>query len=83
MKYKLIGIRPNHKKMKEMVGTYLYRLESDGAISKCYITGIRISESDKWEFIITGEETFKDNEPLFATIKSVKRYITTQKKALG
>ena len=70
MSYKLIGIRPNHKEMKDMVGKPLYRIV-DESIEKAYIIGIRIGETNKWEFVITGN---KENETLFYNTKSAKRY---------
>ena len=71
MSYQLIGYRPNHQQMKEMVGHYLFRI-SDGIITKAYIVGLKINQlTNKWEFVITGN---KENEPLFKTIKSAKRY---------
>ena len=74
MKYKLIGIRPTHDDMFKMVGEPLYRINND-SVEKVYITDIRIGKNYKWEFVFTGEETFKENEPLFISIKSVKRYL--------
>ena len=72
MPYKLIGVRPSHKQMKAMVGTHLYKINYD-KIEKVYIIGVRISDTtNKWEFVLTGEN--KPNEPLFISIKSVKRY---------
>ena len=72
MPYKLIGFRPSHKQMKEMVGTHLYKINYD-KIEKVYIIGVRISDTtNKWEFVLTGEN--KPNEPLFISIKSLKRY---------
>lgn len=74
MNYKLIGIRPNHQRMKEMVGKHLYRLK-DGNVEKVYIIGLRISDTtNQWEFRLTGESDFRPNEPLFASVKSIKRY---------
>ena len=71
MKYKLIGIRPNHKQMREI--KLLYRINFD-KVEKVYVLGLRINELNKWEFILTGETDFRPNEPLFINIKSVKRY---------
>ena len=75
MKYKLIGIRPNHEQMKSMIGKNLYKTD----LSKCYITGIQIGNNDKWEFVITGEQDFIENEPLFISVKSANRYNKQQK----
>ena len=73
MAYKLIGIRPNHKQMKEMVGTPLYKINEYSKVEKIYIIGIRISdETNKWEFTLTGEN--RPNERLFISIKSLKRF---------
>lgn len=73
MKYKLIGIRPNHQQMLDMVGTPLLKI-TDGWIEKCYITNVKINQQKKWEFTLTEEDSFNDDEPLFINIKSVKRY---------
>ena len=73
MKYKLIGIRPNHKQMKSMVGKSLIKI-TDGWLEKCYITDVKINDLNKWEFVLTNENTFVSNEPLFISVKSAKRY---------
>lgn len=73
MKYKLIGIRPNHQQMVEMVGKHLYRI-NDNEIDKVYVLNVKIGENYKWQFTLTDESSFKENEPLFISLKSVRRY---------
>ena len=72
MKYKLIGFRPNHSQMRQMVGKTLFRI-NEGWVEKVYITDIKIGADDKWEFVIASE-TSLDNTPLFISVKSAKRY---------
>jgi len=88
MSYKLIGVRPTHEEMKKMVGTELYAINSGEVnttikesnkcfIDKVLIVGIKIGANDKWEFEFDTEyETFEfeENEPLFASKKSLLRY---------
>ena len=74
MKYKIIGIRPTHKEMKEMIGKSLLKITEDGWLEKVYITAIKINAEDKWEFEVIGENDFKENQPLFVNVKSAKRY---------
>ena len=83
MRYQLIGIRPNHKQMKEMVGKtllshFVTAIEPERVnikVVKNIIIGIRINEQDKWEFILDNENLFNPDEPLFANEKSMKRYL--------
>lgn len=89
MKYRLIGIRPNHEEMQNMIGKYLFRIV-DGWLEKCYITDVVIGgreDNYRWQFVLLGEENFKENEPLFINTKSAKRYAKqnniTLKKALN
>lgn len=73
MKYKLIGIRPNHAQMRQMVGKTLYSIYH-GFITSHIIIKIEIGEDSKWKFVVTGNYDFPDDTPLFASIKSAKRY---------
>lgn len=70
MSYTIIGKRFNHKEMKDMVGKPLYRIVDEN-LEKAYIIGIRIGETNKWEFVITGNN---EHETLFYNPKSAKRY---------
>lgn len=73
MTYKLIGIRPNHKEMRNMIGKCLFRIV-DGWLEKCYITDIKIGKNDKWQFVLATDKPLTDQEPLFISPKSAKRY---------
>lgn len=83
MSYSLIGIRPNHDQMKQMIGESLltYRVtavESERVnieIAKTSILGIRIGKDDKWEFIFDRENLFNPEEPIFVSEKSLKRFV--------
>ena len=78
MKYKLIGIRPNHSQMRQMVGKNLIRINNNW-LDKVYVTDIKIGSNDKWELVIASDTPLKDNEPLFISIKSAKRYAKKHK----
>ena len=82
MKYKLIGIRPNHSQMRKMVGKTLFRI-NDGWLEKCYITDIKIGTDDKWEFVIVSDSPLREKEPLFISTKSAKRYAKHNKIMLN
>ena len=73
MKYKLIGFRPNHSQMRQMVGKTLIRINNNW-LEKVYITGLKIGEDNKWEFVIASDTPLNDKEPLFISIKSANRY---------
>lgn len=83
MKYQLIGFRPNHREMKEMVGKTLLSycvtaIEPERVnikIIKNTVTGLGIGENGKWEFIIDNQNLFNPDEPLFTNEKSLKRYV--------
>ena len=77
-KYKLIGIRPNHSQMRQMVGKTLYRI-SYNWLEKVYIIGLTIGENDKWQFVLAADEELKENEPLFISVKSAERYARKHK----
>lgn len=74
MEYKLIGIRPNHAQMRQMVGKTLYSINHQGIIVIHLITNIEIKEDGRWGFVITGAYDFEKDHPLFATRKSAIRY---------
>ena len=73
MKYKLIGIRPNHSQMRQMVGKTLIRINNNW-LEKVYITDLKIGADSKWEFVIASDTPLKDKEPLFINEKSARRY---------
>lgn len=44
-----------------------------GWLEKVYITGLKIGDTNKWEFVIASE-TALENTPLFISVKSATRY---------
>ena len=81
MKYKLIGIRPNHAQMRCMVGKNLFVING-GWVEKVYITDIKIGSNDKLEFVISSE-TPLNYTPLFVSMKSAMRYAKKHKIMLN
>ena len=78
MQYKLIGFRPNHSQMRQMVGKTLYRINYNW-LEKVYIIDLAIGENDKWQFVIACDDPLRENEPLFLSVKSAERYARKHK----
>lgn len=78
MEYKLIGIRPTHSQMRQMVGKTLFRINNNW-LEKVYVAGIKIGTDDKWKFVIASDTPLEENEPLFVSVKSATRYAKKHK----
>lgn len=80
--YKIIGIQPTHKKMKEMLGSTMYGLVEKPNGYKptpIIITGILIGKYSKWSFQFDYGTMFEDNEPIFYDLLTLKRYCRHKK----
>jgi len=80
--YKLIGFRPNHDEMIEFVKNrmWFYVLvenplnKEDKFIRQIRPIGLTIGENKKWQFEFADDVIFADNEPIFISLKALKRY---------